>query len=474
MRLLLLLALATTGWAQIGLHGVVTDPSNAAVPNATVGLSGAGGARRTRTDIAGQYSFPHLTAGKYTLRFSAKGFAVAQKKDVVVDGAVAIDAHLKIQSTPETIRVEGRTGRVTTEPADNGSAVVMRERQIAALSDDPDELALELQALAGPAPGPDGGQFYVDGFSGASLPQKSSIREVRINSNPFSPEYDRPGFARVDIFTKAGSDSLHGQAMTQQNSQALDTRNPLLAQGAPYRAQLYSFDIAGPVKKNKASFTLDFQFRKIGDHAFILATLPDAKLNETLPAPQSRTAVSPRVDYALNDKNNLTVRYQQIWNGLDNLGAGDFNLPSQAYHETQREQTAQITETATLSAHAVNETRFQYLRSTVWDSANVNAPAIDVVGAFSEGGSPVGNSGTVTGNWELSNLTIFIRGKHTLRWGGRARGSQLTDTSTQEFCGRVHVLCAGAVRSRRGSAIQPQRGDGDVASDPRGRRPLRR
>jgi hypothetical protein len=462
MKLLLLMALATPMWAQVSLHGAVTDPSNAAVPYATVELSGPGGERRTRTDTAGQYSFSHLTAGKYTIRFSAKGFAVAQNKDVVLDGAMAIDAHLTIQSIPETMRVDGRTGRVTTEPADNGSAVAMREREIAALSDDPDELALELQALAGPAPGPDGGQLYVDGFSGASLPQKSSIREVRVNSNPFSPEYDRPGFGRVDIFTKAGSDSLHGQGMTQQNGQALDSRNPLLAQAAPYRAQLYGFDIAGPLRKNKAPFTLDIQFRKIDDHAFILATLPDAKLNETLPARQSRTAVSPRVDYALNDKNNLTVRYQQIWNGLDNLGAGDFNLPSQAYHETQREQTAQITETATVSAQTVNETRFQYVRSTVWNSANVNAAAIDVVGAFSGGGSPVSNSGTVTGNWELSNLTIFSRGKHTLRWGGRARDSRLTDTSTQNFAGTFTFYTLAQYEA--GSAAQFSRNAGTATS----------
>ncbi len=159
----------------------------------------------------------------------------------------------------------------------------MGERQIAALSDDPDELALELQALAGPAPGPDGGQVYIDGFTGGNLPPKSAIREVRINSNPFAPEFDRPGFARVDIFTKAGSESLHGQALTSQNGDALNTRNPLVAQKPPYRSQLYSIDLAGPLRRNKASFTLDLQERKIADNAAILATTPNGPLNETLP-----------------------------------------------------------------------------------------------------------------------------------------------------------------------------------------------
>ena len=96
---------------------------------------------------------------------------------------------------------------VSAEPEANGGALVLRARQIAALSDDPDELAMQLQALAGPAPGPNGGQMFIDGFTGGSLPPKSAIREVRVNSNPFSPEYDRPGFARVEIFTKPGSES---------------------------------------------------------------------------------------------------------------------------------------------------------------------------------------------------------------------------------------------------------------------------
>jgi len=215
----------------------------------------------------------------------------------------------------------------------------------------------------------------------------------------------------------------------------LDTRNPLVAQKPPYRSQLYGVDLAGPLRKNKASFTFDLQELKIGDNALILATTLGGVLDGTFPAPSSRTAVSPRVDYALNDRNNLTVRYQQIWNGLDNLGVGNFNLPSQAYHETQREQTAQITETATLNPRVITETRFQYLRSTVWDTADSDSPAIDVVGAFSGGGAPVGDSGAVTGNWESSSITIDSAGKHTLKWGARARDARLTDTSRNNFAG---------------------------------------
>jgi len=435
MKLLVSLLLCGAGApAQSSLRGTVTDPSGASVPGAAVRLASTTGTKHARTGETGEFSFPHLAPGRYSLQVTAEGFAPT-RQDLVIDGAAVADVRLAIQPTPQSIRVEGRSGHVSTEPDSNGSSVVLGERQIAALSDDPDELALELQALAGPAPGPDGGQVFIDGFTGGNLPPKSAIREVRINSNPFAPELDRPGFSRVDIFTKAGSESLHGQALTSQNTAALDTRNPLVAQKPPYRSQLYSVDVAGPLRKNKASFTLDVQERKIADNGIILAATPNGPLNQTFPAPQSRTAVSPRVDYAIDGRNNLTVRYQRIWNGLDNQGVGGFNLPSQAYHEAQREQTAQITETATMNPRLITETRFQYLRSTIWDAAASDAPAIDVVGAFSAGGAPVGESGNVTGNWEASSLTIYTAGKHTLKWGARLRDARLTDTSRNNFAG---------------------------------------
>src|SRR5205823_8622799 len=150
-------------------------------------------------------------------------------------------------------------------PQANGGALTMRGRQLAALSDDPDELALQLQALAGPAPGPNGGEMFIDGFSGGSLPPKSSIREIRINANPFSSEYDRPGFSRVEVFTKPGSDTLHAQAFTQCNDRLLNSRNPMLAQSGrpPYRVWFYGLDLGGPIRMNRASFTLGAENRDI-------------------------------------------------------------------------------------------------------------------------------------------------------------------------------------------------------------------
>ena len=69
--------------------------------------------------------------------------------------------------------------------------MVITQQELDALPDDPDELQADLQSLAGPGAGPNGGQMYIDGFTAGQLPPKSSIREIRINSNPFSSEYDQ-------------------------------------------------------------------------------------------------------------------------------------------------------------------------------------------------------------------------------------------------------------------------------------------
>ena len=117
----------------------------------------------------------------------------------------------------QVITVKGEAGpTVSVEPDNNATALVIKGDDLEALPDDPDDLADALQALAGPGAGPNGGQIYIDGFSGGHLPPKESIREIRINQNPFSAEFDRLGFGRIEILTKPGTDKLRGARDVQR------------------------------------------------------------------------------------------------------------------------------------------------------------------------------------------------------------------------------------------------------------------
>ena len=97
----------------------------------------------------------------------------------------------------------------------------MKGDDLRALSDDPNEMQTELEAIAG-ADAETGAQLYVDGFSGGQLPPKSAIREIRINQNPYSAQYDSLGFGRIEIFTKPGADKLHGDYWMQGNDSPVE------------------------------------------------------------------------------------------------------------------------------------------------------------------------------------------------------------------------------------------------------------
>ncbi|HVQ39815.1 MAG TPA: carboxypeptidase-like regulatory domain-containing protein, partial [Pyrinomonadaceae bacterium] len=184
------------------IRGKAIDPLGALIGGATVTIISAGGTQQTtRTNRDGAFTIS-LAPGKYAVRAAAPGFAAYENPEVeVLEGKVTtLDVMLAV-TVNEQVTVENDQG-INTEPEANASATVLRESDIEALPDNAADLAAALQALAGPAAGPSGGQVFVDGFSGGRLPPRDTIREIRINQNPFSSEYDRLGFGRIEIFTK--------------------------------------------------------------------------------------------------------------------------------------------------------------------------------------------------------------------------------------------------------------------------------
>lgn len=127
--------------------------------------------------------------------------------------------------------VQERSGStLSTESSNNASALVLKGEDLKALADDPEDLMTDLQALAGPSAGPGGSSIFIDGFSSGQLLSKDAIREIRINQNPFSPEYDKLGLGRIEILTKPGSDKFHGTEYYNFVDSIWNSRNPYAAQ----------------------------------------------------------------------------------------------------------------------------------------------------------------------------------------------------------------------------------------------------
>ncbi len=450
-RILIILAivLAARGAGRLAaqaaagaLRGEVTDPSGAAVTHATVYvLSAAGQTTTVKVNRDGVYEVKGLAAGLYTVTVVAKGFTTFEQPNVRIEAGreQTLNVALQIQKQVQQVTVAGEAAQVSVSPEENASSLVIKGKDLEALSDDPDELQSELEALAGPAAGPNGGQIYIDGFTGGQLPPKSAIREIRINQNPFSAEYDKLGYGRIEILTKPGSDQFHGRFFADGNDSTFNSRNPFARQIPSYHSEFLDGNFGGPLGK-KASFFLDGGRRNIQDASVVSAITLDPSLNPALFSqsvftPRTRTEFSPRLDYQASTNNTLTVRYQYWGNHERNQGIGQFSLPSQAYNVDETEQSIQMSDSQILGARTVNETRFRYLRSHNSQVSLSSAPTLRVIGAFTGGGNSLGTAADQRNSYELQNYTSMSLGKHMVKFGARLRDDDEASRQTANFNG---------------------------------------
>ncbi|MGD0301171.1 MAG: carboxypeptidase-like regulatory domain-containing protein [Bryobacteraceae bacterium] len=446
---------------QLGiLHGTVMDESGALVPGAKVTVSTAAGPVKSATaGDDGSYSIAGLPSGKYSVQAASPGLVQFQPAtvDIAAGGTATLDIKLRVALEKQEVTVQENVGpTVSTDPSQNAGALVLRGADLDALSDDPDDLQSDLEALAGPSAGPSGGQIYIDGFTGGTLPSKDSIREIRINQNPFSPEFDKLGYGRIEIFTKPGSDKFHGNVNFNFGDDALNSRNPYAAEKAPLLLKDFQGTLSGPINK-RTSFFIDISDRDINSGTvFNAVTLGGAQFinpiaitpggvspsdlaitpyTSVFKAPQNRLRISPRVDYQLNQNNTLTIRYGYTRNDAQDQGIGTTALLTRGYQSLGTDQTVQLVETAVLSTKVINETHFQLYHTDSVETANSMAPGLIVSGAFSGGGAQIGKTIDTENHYELQNYTSIASGAHSWKFGVRVRAVTINNISPTNFGG---------------------------------------
>jgi len=429
------------------LRGQVTDPSGSTVSGAAVLLTApTGNSVDAVTNKDGSYELTGLAPGTYTVKVVAEGFGLFTAQNIAVKAGQTqtLKIALTLEEQKLEIHVQDSPTLLDVNPENNAGAIILKDKDLEALSDDPDELMDELQALAGPSAGPNGGQIYIDGFTAGQLPPKASIREIRINQNPFSAEYDKLGYGRIEIFTKPGTDKFHGQLFLTGNTAGFNSRNPFEVtppgmQPPGYESTQFSGSIGGPLTK-KASFFFNFERRDINDLSIISAKILDPSFNivnfsDAVANPRVRMNLGPRFDYQVSKNNTLTVRYQYEHNRVDNNGIGLFNLPSTGYNSLETEQTLQVSDTQILSPKIINETRFQFIRETTNQTPANLAPTVNVQAAFVTGGSTLGTVQDVLDRYEFQDYTSMALGKHFLKFGVRLRANRDSSVETSNFNG---------------------------------------
>jgi Carboxypeptidase regulatory-like domain len=431
------------------LHGHIADQTGALIPGAQVTVTTAAGKNvgTVTADAAGGFQVRDLPAGSYVVEANYEGFAPFVSAPITLaPGQVKnIDIKMAIEAAQQQVVVTEEEGpTVSVEAGGNASAMVLKGADLDALSDDPDELSNELTALAGPSAGPNGGQIYIDGFTGGQLPPKSAIREIRINQNPFSAEFDRIGYGRIEILTKPGTDTLHGRVFGQGNDSAFNTGNPFLSPLPSYYSYQYNGTVSGPLSKT-ASFFFSVEQRNVKDDAiYYLADAPvfdpttnlyvDEPLSGSVYNPSNHLEVSPRVDLQLGQKNTLTLRYQLFrYNQSGNVGT--LALPSTSSTSDSIENTLQLDDSQIINDRVVNETRFEYRRGNSSGSPASTAPSVGVPGSFSGGGNGKQSSTSHSDHFELQNFTTMTAGAHAIKFGTWIRDNRLATSTNSNFNG---------------------------------------
>ncbi len=433
-----------------GIRGQVADPTGAVIPGAIVVVRTTSGkvAGKTASDAGGVYAVKGLDPGTYSVTVTAPGFAAYSVPGIEVAAGQMknLNPRLQIQMAQQEVQVQAEnTTQISTSPESNANSVIIKGSDLNSLSDDPDELQNELQALAGPSAGPNGGQVYIDGFTGGQLPPKSSIREIRVNQNPFSAEYDRLGYGRIEIFTKPGTDKLHGEAQIAGNDSPFNAKNPILGPSSPqppyYSYFMHGF-IGGPINQSSSYFVGVFarnqQNQSISEAinpASITTLLANNQtngvpINAAIGNPTSRLDVSPRVDIQLGQANTLTVRWE--YNRLvdTNGGLGTYSLPLQAINANDQENALQISDSLVLSKNLVDDIRFQYRRIRDQQTPVSALPSFSVQQTFTDGGANSQVTADHENDFELQDYLTGSYGRHSLNFGTRIRMYQDTNYTT--------------------------------------------
>lgn len=445
--------------ATATIRGHVADQTGALIPNVAIEVDNALGVKvaTTTADALGVYTISGLAPGNYIVRATVTGFAPFASPTIAVAAGqtkrVAIAMAIEVEQ--QNVVVTDESSTVSVEAADNASSVVIKGKDLDALSDDPDELENELTALAGPSAGPNGGQIYIDGFTGGQLPPKSAIREIRINQNPFSAEFDHLGYGRIEILTKPGTDKLHGRVFMMGNDSATNTGSPFAKNIPGYYTLMYNATLSGAINK-RTSFNLSFDQRNNQNqqvYTFTPATLDAgtgnysfsstaANLSGSMANPHNRINFSPRIDFAVSDKNTLTVRYQ-YYHDSEKGDISSTELPTQSADSVTNEHSIQLSDSQVITDKLLEETRFIWRRDSSTTTPVSTNPTLSVSGDFTAGGSSSGSSSSHTDHLELQNVWTLSAGRQAIKFGTTLRDNREAVNNNANYNGSLSLTQTG-------------------------------
>jgi len=480
--LILLLSLnlhPAAAWAQqksqqsdvlsYAISGTVLDPSGALIPAAHVALVKEDGTAIAQTvaDEKGSFRFENVNSGKYRVLVQAVGFRDA-KSDVIVGARSRADIRItmSLDTHTESVTVAGDSApQVNTEISGNQSSATLDRNALDRVPVfDQDYISTISRFLDSTGTGTNGVDLIVNGVA-ANGPgvTASAIQEVKVNQNPYSALFARPGRARLEITTKSGTSNFHGSLNFLSRDSVFDAKNAFAVIKPPEQRRYFEGSITGPLTQGgKTSFLLALNQDFLDLQGIVHAQGVNGLIQDNVPNPTRHFFGSGRIFHDFSPNDQFWIGYSYERRTVQNQGVGGTVLPGAGTDTKFQEYEINISYRHVVSTKWVNQLRF-LLGHFDNRTASLNGePAVVVQGAFTGGGAQADFRRTEY-HFDGTDIVSYASGKHALNFGidvpdiSRRGYDDFTNTAGTYTFGRLAAYQAG-----QPSTFLLQRGNGHL------------
>ena len=448
--------------------GVVFDQTSAVLGNASVELQDASGAtlQSAMTDGVGIFHFTTVAPGRYQVVVALDGFRTTTTRMTVGNRpASLLRITLLLAAVTQHVTVNNGDTQVTGDAGGNADAIAVDQSLLESLPVmNQDYIATLSRFLDTGSLGTGGVTVVVNGMEVNALNVSSSaIQQIKINQDPYSAEYSRPGRGRIEILTKPGSQEYHGDGNAVLRDAHFDSRNAFASSRPPEQRRIFEGFLGGPVgHSGKTVFMLSGSADTDDQSGLVFALTPAGRIQEQVSQPNRRVLASGSVTHQVSDKNSFSIRpsYQEESNG--NRGVGGTTLASAGTNYLHRESAVTYTQQTILGAGLVNQ--FQFLAGPEREPTTSATRGVGIVvpGAFVGGGAQGDNLRTEH-HVQAAETVVLTKGHHLL-----GAGFQIPDWSRRRFddqsniAGTFYFADLASYAAGRPYAFIQQQGNGHV------------
>src|ERR1700676_4325325 len=375
--------------------GSVQDPDGAALPGAKIALDRPDGSQVANmlSDGAGTFQFKNVAPGSYVIDVQMPGFRET-RVNVPAEGRsrTPLKIVLAVAGVEEqvTVAASDTAAQVSTEIGKNQNGTAVDRDALDRLPVfDQDYITTLSRFLDADATGSNGVTLVVNGVE-ANGPgvTPSAVQNVKINQNPYSSLFSRPGRARIEITTAGGTPKLHGSANFLYRDSLFDARNPFAIVKPGEQRTYYEGSLTGPLSRSKkTTFLLALDRDNDNQEAVVDAAGPDGPINANVPNPTHHYFLSGRVFHDFGQANQFWMGYSYEHRTVENLGVGGTVLPSAGTNTLFFEHEVNVGHVYIFSPRLLNQLHFLVGHFDNQTHSLNQDPQLIVSGSFTGGGA---------------------------------------------------------------------------------------